>query len=245
MAKEKLMVLGGGCAAMAAVFGITDRAGWQDQYDITVYQPGWRLGGKGAAGRNAAAGDRIEEHGLHVWSGFYENAFWIMRKVYNALKRPAVDPLSSTFTAFRPHHYAGLSDYANGDWVFWKGYLPHAGGLPGDFIDPATIITKVRVNKITPSNNKAKESEEAAAQYITEAIDKPVIAYIAGRHAPTTQNWQETGTLASVIGRSANFGTAESKLAAFKSAKIPVADSPSQIPKLLKNILTPQRVKTK
>jgi succinyl-CoA synthetase alpha subunit len=66
------------------------------------------------------------------------------------------------------------------------------------------------------------ESEEAAAQYITEAIDKPVIAYIAGRHAPTTQNWQETGTLASVIGRSANFGTAESKLAAFKSAKIPV-----------------------
>jgi succinyl-CoA synthetase alpha subunit len=77
------------------------------------------------------------------------------------------------------------------------------------------------------------ESEEAAAQYITEAIDKPVIAYIAGRHAPTTQNWQETGTLASVIGRSANFGTAESKLAAFKSAKIPVADSPSQIPKYL------------
>ena len=89
------------------------------------------------------------------------------------------------------------------------------------------------------------ESEEAAAQYITEAIDKPVIAYIAGRHAPTTQNWQEAGTLASVIGRSANFGTAESKLAAFKSAKIPVADSPSQIPKLLKNILIPQSVTTK
>ncbi|MFY7884002.1 MAG: succinate--CoA ligase subunit alpha, partial [Dolichospermum sp.] len=88
-------------------------------------------------------------------------------------------------------------------------------------------------------------SEEAAAQYIIEAIDKPVIAYIAGRHAPTTQNWQETGTLASVIGRSANFGTAESKLAAFKSAKIPVADSPSQIPKLLKNILIPQSVTTK
>ena len=89
------------------------------------------------------------------------------------------------------------------------------------------------------------ESEEAAGQYIAEAIDKPVIAYIAGRHAPTTQNWQETGTLASVIGRSANFGTAESKLAAFKSAKIPVADSPSQIPKLLKNILITQSVTTK
>jgi len=88
-------------------------------------------------------------------------------------------------------------------------------------------------------------SEEAAAQYITEAIDKPVIAYIAGRYAPPAQNWQQTGTLATVIGRSANFGTAESKLAAFESAKIPVADSPSQIPKLLKNILIPQSVTTK
>ena len=56
MAKEKLIVLGGGCAAMAAVFGITDRAGWHEKYDITVYQPGWRLGGKGAAGRNAQMG---------------------------------------------------------------------------------------------------------------------------------------------------------------------------------------------
>jgi succinyl-CoA synthetase alpha subunit len=81
------------------------------------------------------------------------------------------------------------------------------------------------------------ESEEVAAKYITEAIDKPVIAYIAGRHAPTVQTWQQTGTLATVIGRSANFGTAESKLAAFESAKIPVADSPSQIPQLLNNML--------
>ena len=80
-------------------------------------------------------------------------------------------------------------------------------------------------------------SEEAAAQYIIEAIDKPVIAYIAGRHAPSVHNWQQTGTLASVIGRSVNFGTAESKLAAFESAKIPVADSPSQIPQLLNNML--------
>ncbi|MBE9231601.1 CoA-binding protein [Cuspidothrix issatschenkoi LEGE 03284] len=86
------------------------------------------------------------------------------------------------------------------------------------------------------------ESEEVAAKYITEAIDKPVIAYIAGRHAPTVQTWQQTGTLATVIGRSANFGTAESKLAAFESAKIPVADSPSQIPQLLNNILIPENV---
>ncbi|TVP61107.1 MAG: CoA-binding protein [Nodularia sp. (in: Bacteria)] len=78
------------------------------------------------------------------------------------------------------------------------------------------------------------DSEEAAAQYITEAIDKPVIAYIAGRHAPLAKNWRQSGTLATVIGRDPNFGTAQSKLAAFKEAKIPVAERPSLIPELVK-----------
>ena len=41
---------------------------------------GWRLGGKGASGRGVA--DRIEEHGLHLWMGFYENAFRLMRDCY-------------------------------------------------------------------------------------------------------------------------------------------------------------------
>lgn len=136
MAREKIVVLGGGCGAMAAAFALTDRAGWQDKYEITLYQPGWRLGGKGAAGRNAQSGNRIEEHGLHVWSGFYENAFWMMRKCYAELDRPATHPLATAFTAFRPRHYAGLSNLVGGEWEFWKGYLPHASGLPGDFIDP-------------------------------------------------------------------------------------------------------------
>ncbi|MEA5512729.1 CoA-binding protein [Nodularia sp. UHCC 0506] len=81
------------------------------------------------------------------------------------------------------------------------------------------------------------DSEEAAARYITEAIDKPVIAYIAGRHAPRAKNWRQSGTLATVIGRDPNFGTAQSKLAAFKEANVPVAERPSLIPELVKKQL--------
>ncbi|MBE9104810.1 CoA-binding protein, partial [Nostoc cf. edaphicum LEGE 07299] len=77
-------------------------------------------------------------------------------------------------------------------------------------------------------------SEEAAARYIAEAIDKPVIAYIAGRQAPPGKSWRQTGTLATVIGRDPNFGTAQSKLAAFKEAEVTVAERPSQIPELLR-----------
>ena len=47
----------------------------KDYYDVTVYQQGWRLGGKCASGRNRDEHMRIEEHGLHILFGFYENTF--------------------------------------------------------------------------------------------------------------------------------------------------------------------------
>lgn len=131
---EKVAVLGGGCAAIAAVFALTEQRDWQEKYEITVYQSGWRLGGKGASGRNHEVFDRIEEHGLHVWSGFYENAFWMMRRCYDELARPASRPLATAFAAFRPRHYASLGQKKRDGWHFWSGYLPHESGLPGDAI---------------------------------------------------------------------------------------------------------------
>jgi uncharacterized protein with NAD-binding domain and iron-sulfur cluster len=62
------------------------QAGWRDRYEsITVYQQGWRLGGKGASGRGVNG--RIEEHGLHIWMGFYLNAFRMMGDCYDELGR--------------------------------------------------------------------------------------------------------------------------------------------------------------
>ena len=81
------------------------------------------------------------------------------------------------------------------------------------------------------------EGEEIAAKYIAEAIDKPVIAYIAGRHSPVNKYWHQTGNVATVIKRDPNFGTTKNKLAAFKAAKIPVAEHPAQIPQLLKKVM--------
>lgn len=80
-------------------------------------------------------------------------------------------------------------------------------------------------------------SEEAAARYIAEAIDKPVIVYIAGCHAPVGKHWGHAGALAQAVGRGADVGTAQSKLAAFKEAKVPIAERPSQIPEVVKKAL--------
>jgi succinyl-CoA synthetase alpha subunit len=80
-------------------------------------------------------------------------------------------------------------------------------------------------------------SEEAAARYIAETIDKPVIAYIAGRHTPAPRTWQQTGNVAAIVDRDPNFGTAQNKLAALQAAQVPVAERPSQIPELLRKVM--------
>ncbi|MEB3341305.1 CoA-binding protein [Okeania sp.] len=76
-------------------------------------------------------------------------------------------------------------------------------------------------------------SEEVAASYISETIDKPVIAYIAGTYAPLNQNHSHGSYLISA--RVA--GEIESKIAAFEAVKIPVAKCPSDIPSLVGNLL--------
>jgi len=55
------------------------------RFEVTVYQMGWRLGGKGASGRNRERADRIEEHGFHLFFGFYDNAFAMIQRMYGEL----------------------------------------------------------------------------------------------------------------------------------------------------------------
>ena len=116
---------------MATAFELT-RPEQEGRYEVTIYQVGWRLGGKGASGRGPAG--RIEEHGLHLWMGFYENAFRLLRECYAELDRkPGTCPIVDWLDAFSPAPYAGLADRsARGDWLAWTALLPPGGGLPGD-----------------------------------------------------------------------------------------------------------------
>ncbi len=130
--KEKIAILGGGVSAMTAAFAITSEPDWQSKYDITLYQMGWRVGGKGASGRNAREHQRIEEHGLHIWFGFYENAFKVMRDAYAELNRPPDAPLATWDKAFKPHSYVVIEEYIKGQWKTWPFEFPIKAGLPGD-----------------------------------------------------------------------------------------------------------------
>jgi uncharacterized protein with NAD-binding domain and iron-sulfur cluster len=116
---------------MAAAFELT-RPELGGRFEVTVYQMGWRLGGKGASGRGPA--DRIEEHGLHLWMGFYENAFRIMRECYAELGRdPARCPIADWQDAFFPADLNTVADRSrDGAWTRWHVMFPPRPGLPGD-----------------------------------------------------------------------------------------------------------------
>ncbi len=116
---------------MTAAFELT-RPELGGRYRVTVYQMGFRLGGKGASGRGEHG--RVEEHGLHLWMGYYENAFRLMRDCY--AERLELDPDRPALRfedAFSPAHFNGAMDLAaNGEWLPWKVDFPAMPGLPGD-----------------------------------------------------------------------------------------------------------------
>lgn len=138
--RQKIAVVGGGCAALAAAFELSHpRHG--GRYEITVYQAGFRLGGKGASGRGPA--DRIEEHGLHLWMGFYENAFRMMRACYEELGRdPRTCPIADWREAFTPAPHVGVTERAaDGRWSSWVAYFPPSHGMPGDPLSGTSPFT--------------------------------------------------------------------------------------------------------
>jgi succinyl-CoA synthetase alpha subunit len=71
--------------------------------------------------------------------------------------------------------------------------------------------------------------EELAAEYIaTEGYSKPVIAFVAGRTAPSGKRMGHAGAI--IMGKA---GTAASKIEAFRKADVKIAEKPSDVAKLL------------
>jgi uncharacterized protein with NAD-binding domain and iron-sulfur cluster len=107
---------------------------WRDRLQsITVYQRGWRLGGKGASSRGRHG--RIEEHGLHVLLGYYDATFRVLREAYDELDRPRTDPdcpIQDWRDAFVPTGKVGLADRHDGEWSPFVTAFSTNDRLPGE-----------------------------------------------------------------------------------------------------------------
>jgi uncharacterized protein with NAD-binding domain and iron-sulfur cluster len=141
----RVAIIGGGCASLTAAFELT-RPEHRGRYEVTVYQLGWRLGGKGASGRGVA--DRIEEHGLHLWLGFYENAFRLMRECYDERRKAFPDCRFADWReAFTPAPDVAVADRTADGWEFWLAHFPPGQGEPGDPSEagsPFSVVSYLR-----------------------------------------------------------------------------------------------------
>jgi succinyl-CoA synthetase alpha subunit len=110
-------------------------------------------------------------------------------------------------------------------------------GIGGDPIVGTTFIDVLEMLNADPETEAivligeiGGDEEERAAEYVAREVRKPVAAFIAGRTAPPGRRMGHAGAIIS-----GGAGTAESKRQALQAAGASVADSPSQIPALLKD----------
>jgi uncharacterized protein with NAD-binding domain and iron-sulfur cluster len=179
--RRRVAILGGGAGSLAAAFELTATSELRERYDVTVYQLGWRLGGKGASGRRGIGpthpAERIEEHGLHVWFGFYENAFDVMRRVYEELDRPADAPLRTWRDAFHPTDEVVLCDDTDDDrWIPRRFHFPANDGVPGIASEPPGLH---RLMRDAIRTLRLVEPPEHASLHL-KALDKFLDGFLLG-----------------------------------------------------------------
>ena len=109
-------------------------------------------------------------------------------------------------------------------------------GIGGDPIVGSTFVDILGLFREDPETEAVVligeiggDAEERAAAWIAANMQgMPMVAFIAGRTAPPGRRMGHAGAIIS-----GSSGTAESKIAALEAAGVRVADSPSQIPRLI------------
>jgi len=115
-------------------------------------------------------------------------------------------------------------------------------GVGGDPIVGLNFIEALELSKENPKTKAivligeiGGNMEELTAEYITqERYPKPIVAYVAGRFAPSGKRMGHAGAI--IMGKQ---GTAQSKIEALINAGVKVAEKPSDVTALLVKALLP------
>ncbi len=114
-----------------------------------------------------------------------------------------------------------------------------AVGIGGDPVIGTSFVDALRLFQDDPATEAivvigeiGGSDEEDAARFIAEHVTKPVAGFIAGRTAPPGKRMGHAGAIIS-----GGTGTAAEKIAALEGAGVRVAESPSQVPGLLREAM--------
>ncbi len=129
--RQRVAIIGGGISGLATAWALSSDEELRQRYDVTIYQMGHRLGGKLASGRNLDHHGRNEEHGLHVWFGFYQNTFRLARELWEEWERPDDCPFEDLWDVVRPQQ-TGTYGYRDPEaFELMSRWFPYSGERPG------------------------------------------------------------------------------------------------------------------
>lgn len=136
---------------------------------------------------------------------------------------------------------SGTLTYEIADKLTCKGFgQSTCVGVGGDevvglnFIDVLELFrTDFQTDAVVLIGEIGGNMEEQTAKYIADSkYPKPVVAYVAGRFAPVGKRMGHAGAIIS-----AGMGSAQSKIDAFSKAGVAVAQKPSDVARLLADVL--------
>ena len=111
-------------------------------------------------------------------------------------------------------------------------------GIGGDPIIGTTFVDTLRLfadddqtEAVVLIGEIGGNDEEHAADFIKHNFSKPVVAFIAGRTAPANKRMGHAGAIIS-----GGSGTAAGKVEALTEVGVRVADSPTQVPEILRSL---------
>jgi uncharacterized protein with NAD-binding domain and iron-sulfur cluster len=102
MTARRVVVIGAGVAGLTTAHELTRTEAARSDWTVDVFEMGHRIGGRLFSAHRPEASGRNEEHGLHVWFGFYDNAFRLAHDVWGSVRKPEGCPWSTIWDALRP-----------------------------------------------------------------------------------------------------------------------------------------------
>ena len=194
---KRIAIVGGGISALLTAFELTATEELRRLHQVTIYQMGWRLGGKLASGANPEPGKgmRNEEHGLHVWFGFYDNAFNDIAKCYAELLH--VQPqfkYKTCFDAFKPNDYTPVGHRTAHGYGWWPVHWPKRKGTPGQYDENHPYATPLALlREMLRWLRDFIDSEAGLMNFVKPDLDKLLVSRVSSAVRTTGDDRSSAG----------------------------------------------------